>query len=90
MSFHETKEANETSEKKKYGDRTLLYEYSLKDPVTGNEQQTGWAKHLDASYKGVAADWDVMLKLGPIFVSAGCSTVNFKYVDFNAGAGVFF
>ena len=73
-----------------YGDRTLLYEYSLKDPVTGNEQQTGWAKHLDASYKGVAADWDVMLKLGPIYVSAGCSTVNFKYVDFNAGAGVFF
>ena len=73
-----------------YGDRTLLYEYSLKDPVTGNEQQTGWAKHLDASYKGVAADWDVMLKFGPIYVSAGCSTVNFKYVDFNAGAGVFF
>ena len=73
-----------------YGDRTLLYEYSLIDPETGSEQQTGWAKHLDASYKGVAADWDVMLKFGPIYVSAGCNTVNFKYVDLSAGAGVFF
>ena len=39
---------------------------------------------------GVAADWDMMLKFGRIFISAGCSTINFKYVDLNAGAGVFF
>ena len=73
-----------------YGDRTLLYEYNMVNPVTAETQQTGWAKHIDASYKGVAADWDVMFKLGPIYLSTGCSTVNFKYIDFNAGVGVFF
>ena len=73
-----------------YGDRTLLYEYNMVNPVTAETQQTGWAKHIDTSYKGVAADWDVMFKLGPIYLSTGCSTVNFKYIDFNAGVGVFF
>ena len=54
------------------------------------EEDAAWAKHLDASKAGVAADWDMMLKFGRIFISAGCSTINFKYVDLNAGAGVFF
>jgi len=31
-----------------------------------------------------------MVKFGPVFVSAGCNTLNFKYVDLNAGVGLFF
>lgn len=73
-----------------YGERTVLYEYNTIDAVTADVRQQGWAKHLDASYKGVAADWDVMLKFGVIYVSAGCNTVNFKYADLSAGLGVFF
>ena len=33
---------------------------------------------------------DFMVKFGSVFVSAGCNTLNFKYVDLNAGVGVFF
>ena len=73
-----------------YGSRSLLYEYRAVDYQTAKEEDAAWAKHLDASKAGVAADWDMMLKLGRIFISAGCSTINFKYVDLNAGAGVFF
>ncbi len=73
-----------------YGKRTMLYEYKTVDPQTAIDVDTGWAKHLDASYNGVAADLDVMLKFGPVFFSGGCSTINFKYVDLNAGLGVFF
>ena len=38
----------------------------------------------------IGADLDVMVKFGPVFVSAGCNTLNFKYVDLNAGVGLFF
>ncbi len=74
-----------------YGSRTLLYEYRVVDYQTAEEEKdAAWAKHLDASKTGVAADWDMMLKFGKFFISAGCSTINFKYADLNAGAGVFF
>ena len=73
-----------------YGSRSLLYEYRLVDQQTAKEEDAAWAKHLDASRTGVAADWDAIVKFGKFFISAGCSTINFKYVDLNAGAGVFF
>ena len=53
-------------------------------------EKSYWAKNLDYSYSGLAADLDVMVKFGPVFVSAGCNTLNFKYVDLNAGVGLFF
>ncbi len=73
-----------------YGDRSVLYEYRMVDPTTASEVNSGWAKHLDASYNGVAADLDFMVKMGKIYVSAGCNTINFKYIDLNAGVGLFF
>ena len=73
-----------------YGNRSVLYEYITTDFQTGADQSTAWAKNTDASYSGVAGDIDLMLKFGPIFVSGGCSTVNFQYIDLNAGVGVFF
>ena len=73
-----------------YGERTLLYEYYTIDHQTGTLGSQSWAKHLDASYVGVAGDIDVMCKLGPVYLSVGCNTINFKYADLNAGVGVFF
>lgn len=73
-----------------YGKRELLYEYKTWEKNDINKQNTYWAKHIDNSYEGVAADLDFMLKFGRVFVSAGCNTINFKYVDLNAGLGLFF
>ena len=44
-------------------------------------EKSYWAKNLDYSYSGLAADLDVMVKFGPVFVSAGCNTLNFKYAE---------
>ena len=73
-----------------YGSRELLCEYVTIDNADYRIEQSFWAKNLDYSYSGLAADLDVMLKFGPVFVSAGCNTLNFKYVDLNAGIGLFF
>lgn len=73
-----------------YGSRELLCEYVTVDGSDYRKKEAYWAKNMDHSYSGLAADLDVMVKFGPIFVSAGCNTLNFKYVDLNAGIGVFF
>lgn len=73
-----------------YGKRELLCEFNAHDKNDINISNTYWAKNIDHSYEGVIADLDFMVKFGSIFVSAGCNTLNFKYVDLNAGVGVFF
>lgn len=73
-----------------YGSRELLCEYTVTDPSDYRKQEAYWCKNTDYSYSGLAADLDVMIKLGPVFVSVGCNTLNFKYIDLNAGLGVFF
>ncbi|SEF55032.1 hypothetical protein [Parabacteroides chinchillae] len=73
-----------------YGDRSVLYEYQVKNEFTGADEQKAWAKNIDASYKGIAADLDFMIKFNHVFISAGCNTINFKYIDLNAGLGFFF
>lgn len=73
-----------------YGNRELLCEYATVDDSNYKVETTYWAKNLDYSYNGLAADVDVMLKFNPVFVSVGCNTLNFKYIDLNAGIGVFF
>ena len=73
-----------------YGSRELSCEYVTIDPVDYKKETLYWAKNVDHSYNGLAADLDIMVKLGPVFISAGCNTINFKYVDLNAGLGVFF
>ena len=73
-----------------YGNRELLCEYATIDNANYQHETRYWAKNLDYSYSGLAAEVDVMFKAGPIFISAGCNTLNFKYVDLNAGVGVFF
>lgn len=73
-----------------YGNRYLFHEYIESDFYTGNDRFTGWAKNTDSSISGVAGDCDLMFKLKSFYINAGCSTVNFKYIDLNAGIGVFF
>lgn len=73
-----------------YGKRELLYEYTTTDYSDSKNKNTFWAKNRDNSYEGVVADLDFMVKFGPVFVSAGCNTLNFKYIDLNAGLGIFF
>lgn len=73
-----------------YGKRELLYEYTTTDRSDSNNKNTIWAKNTDYSYEGIAVDLDFMVKFGSVFVSAGCNTLNFKYIDLNAGIGVFF
>ena len=73
-----------------YGSRELLCQYKTFGEVDHRVEKSYWAKNLDYSYEGLAADVDVMVKLGPVFLSAGCNTINFKYVDLSAGLGVFF
>ena len=53
-------------------------------------RKTTGLKNTDYSHEGVVVDLDFMVKFGSVFVSAGCNTLNFKYVDLNAGVGVFF
>lgn len=73
-----------------YGSRELLYEYATIDNADYRNETRYWAKHLDHSYSGLAVEADVMLKFGPVFLSAGCNTLNFEFVDLNAGIGFFF
>lgn len=73
-----------------YGSRELLCEYTITDASDYKKQTSHWSKNVDYSYNGLAADLDFMVKLGPVFISAGCNTLNFKYIDLNAGLGVFF
>lgn len=73
-----------------YGSRELLCEYNTLSDVDSKITDSYWAKNQSYSYTGLAADLDVMLKFGSVFVSAGCNTINFKYIDLNAGLGVFF
>lgn len=73
-----------------YGSRELLCEYKTIDATDHRIEKLYWSKNLDHSYNGLAADLDFMVKFGPVFVSAGCNTLNFKYIDLNAGLGVFF
>lgn len=74
-----------------YGKRTLLHAFTTHSYEDYGIMREIWCKNLDASYEGVAAEADVMFKIAKsLFVSVGCNTVNFKYVDLNAGLGVFF
>lgn len=73
-----------------YGSRELLCQYKTFGQNDHKVENTYWAKNLSYSYDGLAADVDIIVKLGPMFLSAGCNTINFKYIDLNAGLGVFF
>lgn len=73
-----------------YANRNLLYLYSEKNDTGSEEIGQIWYKKQDDSYSGFAAEIDFMVKFKSIYVSAGCNTLSFDYIDLNAGIGVFF
>lgn len=73
-----------------YGKHDLLWYYTSYSDADGKVLNEGWAMNTDKSYQGIVAELDVILRFGPVFVSGGCNTINFKYINLNAGLGVFF
>lgn len=65
-----------------YGTRRLLWQfYEAPDKY-------GYAKVDDVSFSGPAAESGLVIKLGPVAVSAGVHTINFNYWEASAGIGV--
>lgn len=74
-----------------YGERTLLHPFTTHSYADYSSTRELWCKNVDSSYSGVTVELDFMVKLtSSIYVSAGCNTIKFEYVDLNAGLGVFF
>lgn len=73
-----------------YGERTLLSPFIVEKYETHEFEKNILCKNLDASYKGVVVEIDAMIPYKSFFFSIGCHTMNFDYVDLNAGIGVFF
>ena len=73
-----------------YGVHDLIYQYETISHENIQEVSQVWCKQTDDSFNGIAGELDMMVKLGSFFVSAGCNTINFKYIDLNAGIGLFF
>lgn len=71
-----------------YGVRDLLWHYT----TYSNDKQSGegWSKNIEGSEKGMVAEADFIWSFGNMFVSTGCQVMNFKYIDLNAGIGVYF
>ncbi|NDV54213.1 hypothetical protein D0T51_00480 [Parabacteroides sp. 52] len=72
-----------------YGERTLFSPFIVTDNNTSLTENI-WCKNLDASYKGAVIETDAMFRFNKFFFSVGCHTMNFKYVDINAGLGIIF
>ena len=74
-----------------YGKRALLHPFITHSYSNFEKTREFWCYNLDSSYKGVATEIDAKIKLNRLFyVDIGCNTINFKYIDLNAGLGVFF
>lgn len=58
--------------------------------VHWQDYQGQWAEVTDYSCKGLAAEAGLILKMGPVAVSAGVSTTAFKYSELELGIGVMF
>lgn len=63
-----------------YGSRILTWETVEGEPV----------KNIDHSASGIAAEIGAIGRLGGFAISAGCQTVNFKYLELSVGIGFFF
>lgn len=63
-----------------YGTRTLAWE------TVGGE----WAKNIDHSASGIAAEIGAIGRYKNWALSLGCQTINFKYMEMSVGVGIFF
>ena len=67
-----------------YGQRSLFWE------LYDNDNNFGWAKNTDYSYKGLAFDAGLMVYYRHFCVSAGIQTIGFKYMEAKVGVGFTF
>lgn len=65
-----------------YGIRSLLWQFY---EAPG---KNGYAEVDDVSFSGPAAESGLIMRFGPVAVSAGVNTINFKYWEASAGIGV--
>ncbi len=72
-----------------YGERALLSPFIERDKTNGTEEAI-WCRNQTYSSKGIVAEVDAILHYKNYFLSVGCHTINFDYVDLNAGIGIFF
>lgn len=73
-----------------YGQRTLFTPFTSRDHSETSRTDNTWIKNRDYSYKGIMVEADAMMRFDKFFLSVGCHTMNFKYIDINAGIGLFF
>ncbi len=72
-----------------YGERALMCPFILTNYDSAAQREV-WCYNNDSSYKGIVAECDLMVRYRNFFVSGGVNTINFEYVDLNAGVGYFF
>lgn len=72
-----------------YGERTLITPFNVINNQSMLEEEID-CKNLTGSYKGVVIEADATFRHKNLFFSIGCHSMNFEYVDINAGIGVFF
>jgi hypothetical protein len=66
-----------------------LYKYSVLDDG-GNVQSTRYYKNANESFRGVTAEMDGIMEVGGLYITVGFNVLNLKYIDLNAGIGMFF
>ncbi|MDL2255219.1 hypothetical protein LJC38_01365 [Parabacteroides sp. OttesenSCG-928-K15] len=72
-----------------YGKRDLLSPFTLTDNTSGTQENI-WCHNQTYSSKGLVGEVDAMIKIKNYYISIGCHTISFDYVDLNAGVGLFF
>ncbi|MDH6343694.1 hypothetical protein M2480_002325 [Parabacteroides sp. PFB2-12] len=72
-----------------YGERNLLSPFTMTDNTSGAKEFI-WCNNQTYSSKGAVGELDLTLRFNYVYVSVGGHTVNFDYVDLNAGIGLFF
>lgn len=72
-----------------YGERTLFSPFIITDKTSG-EKEDIWCKNQTYSYSGLLLEVHTSFQYDRFFLSVGAHTMNFDYVDINAGIGLFF
>lgn len=73
-----------------YGMKEHLWQMELYDYETDSKTGEEYVQQPDYTYTGLEAEGGVMLRINKIFISAGVTSVSFKYTNLTAGLGYAF
>lgn len=73
-----------------YGARYMLMDFGIFDKKTDNLIKSEWAEYSDLTYKGIEVEADLMYRYKKFYASAGINTIQFKFIDYSIGIGIFF